>query len=176
MDYQWISMANAKRFSSDASLYAVLEDKYGNVLNAGRKIRTVGTALRRALNLRDETCRFPGCCANRYVDFHHILHWAEYGETEPDNLIKLCRFHHAQLHKGHYTIALQQQTEKNYGQKWVFKTAAGEVMEPNPTLAISTQGPRGKDFLAKQWPNIHSQTGVSRRPGEPRKYPKAHRH
>ncbi|MFT4927539.1 MAG: hypothetical protein ACI8WB_003650 [Phenylobacterium sp.] len=42
MDYQWISMENAKRFSSDASLYTVLEDKYGNVLNAGRKTRTLG--------------------------------------------------------------------------------------------------------------------------------------
>ena len=118
--------------------------------------------------------RFCSCSANRYVDFHHILHWAEFGETEPDNLIKLCRFHHAQLHKGHYTIALQQQTEKNYGQKWVFKTAAGEVMEPNPTLPISKQGPIGKDFLAAQWPNITSRTGVSRRPGE-LKYLKARR-
>jgi hypothetical protein len=75
MDYQWISMANAKRFSSDASLYTVLEDKYGNVLNAGRKTRTVGTILKRTLDIRDETCRFPGCCANKYVDFHHIQHW-----------------------------------------------------------------------------------------------------
>jgi hypothetical protein len=35
MDYHCISMANAKRFSSDASLYTVLEDKYGDVLNIG---------------------------------------------------------------------------------------------------------------------------------------------
>ena len=75
MENQWISSANAKKFSSDASLYAVMEDKYGNVLNVGRKTRTVGTALKRALDLRDCTCRFPGCCANKYVDFHHILYW-----------------------------------------------------------------------------------------------------
>jgi hypothetical protein len=41
MDNQWISMANAKRFSSDASLYTVYEDGYGNVLNVGRKTRTI---------------------------------------------------------------------------------------------------------------------------------------
>jgi hypothetical protein len=35
MDYHSISLANAKRFSSDASLYTVLEDKYGDVLNIG---------------------------------------------------------------------------------------------------------------------------------------------
>ena len=161
IDHQWISMANAKRFSSDASLYTVLDDKYGNVLNVGRKTRTVGTALKRALNMRDETCRFPGCCANKYVDFHHVRHWADGGETEPDNLIKLCRFHHDELHKGHYTIALQQQTEKNHGQKWIFKTADDEVMEPNPTLPM----PVNKDFVSAlwtvQWPNINSRTGVS---------------
>ena len=74
---QWISTANAKRFSSDASLYTVLEDKYGNVLNVGRRTRTVGPVLKRALDLRDSTCRFPGCCCNKYVDFHHIQHWGE---------------------------------------------------------------------------------------------------
>jgi hypothetical protein len=168
MDYQWISTANAKRFSSDASLYTVLEDKYGNVLNIGRKTRTVGTAVSRALNIRDETCRFPGCCANKYVDFHHIQHWADGGETEPDNLIKLCRFHHAQLHKGHYTITLQQQTQDNHGHKWLFKTASGEVIEANPLPVPASNEP-----LAVRWPNINSQTGVSSWKGEPLNYPKA---
>ncbi|MFT4923998.1 MAG: hypothetical protein ACI8WB_000076 [Phenylobacterium sp.] len=170
VDYQWISIANAKRFSSDASLYTVLEDKYGNVLNVGRKTRTVGTALKRALDLRDEICRFPGCCANKYVDFHHIKHWADGGETEPDNLIKLCRFHHAQLHKGHYAITVQQQTQENNGQKWEFETAAGEIINPNPTpLPITTN----KDFLGVQWPNIDSRTGVSSWRGEPLNYSEA---
>jgi hypothetical protein len=45
---QNISSANAKRFGSDASIYTVLEDSYGNVLNIGRKSRTVNTPLRRA--------------------------------------------------------------------------------------------------------------------------------
>jgi hypothetical protein len=31
--------------------------------------------LKRALDIRDETCRFPGCCESHYVDFHHIEHW-----------------------------------------------------------------------------------------------------
>ena len=53
MENQWISPANTKRFSSDASLYTALEDMYGNVLNLSRKTRTVGTALKRALDLRD---------------------------------------------------------------------------------------------------------------------------
>ncbi|NQZ12348.1 MAG: HNH endonuclease, partial [Algicola sp.] len=173
MDYQWISMANAKRFSSDASLYTVLEDRYGNVLNLSRKTRTITTALGRALHIRDESCRFPGCCANKYVDFHHILHWGNGGETEPDNLIKLCRFHHAQLHKGHFTILLQEQTCKNYGQKWIFKNAAGSVIEPSPALSAPRSKTGLKDFMEEQWPHINSQTGVSDWKGKPLNYSKA---
>jgi hypothetical protein len=164
MDHQWISMDNAKRFSSDASLYTVLEDKYGNVLNVGRKTRTINTVLARALHIRDETCRFPGCCANRYVDFHHIQHWCDGGETHPDNLIKLCRFDHRQLHQGHYSIT----PLPNDKQKWLFKTAAGEVIEPNPTREPC----KPKAFFQTLWPNIDSQTGASRSTGEPLHYSK----
>ncbi len=173
MDYQWISKANTKRFSSDASLYTVLEDTYGNVLNLSRKTRTVSTALKRALNLRDTTCRFPGCCANNYVDFHHIQHWSNGGRTGPDNLIKLCRFHHRLLHKGHYTVHIQEQTEHNHGQKWIFKTADGEIIESNPTLTISgpTMGAGG--IMEVKWPDINSKTGVPRWRGEPLDYPRA---
>ncbi|MCJ8268396.1 MAG: HNH endonuclease, partial [Psychrosphaera sp.] len=170
---QWISTANAIRFSSDASLYTVLEDNYGNVLNVGRRTRTVGPVLKRALDLRDSTCRFPGCCCNKYVDFHHIQHWGDHGETEPDNLIKLCRFHHRLLHKGHFNIHLQQQTEQNHGQKWIFKNADGEIIEPNPTLPMSgpTTGVGG--FMEVEWPDINSQTAVPRWRGEPLDYPRA---
>ncbi|NQZ12238.1 MAG: DUF222 domain-containing protein [Algicola sp.] len=90
LDKQWISMENAKRLSCDASLLTVLEDN-GDVLNISRNTRTIPPTLSRALNIRDETCRFPGCCESRYVDFHHIEHWCNYGETKKDNLVKLCR-------------------------------------------------------------------------------------
>ena len=165
MDYHCISVGNAKRFSSDASLYTVLEDKYGDVLNIGRKTRTISPPLARALNVRDETCCFPGCCANKYVDFHHVTHWIDGGETNPDNLIKLCRFHHRQLHQGHYSVALQ--LDDSDKQKWIFKTATGEVIEPNPRLM---QG-RNKEFLEAQWPDIDSHTAVSRWRGGTFDYP-----
>lgn len=165
LDGQWISAKNAKRFSSDASLYTVLEDKYGNVLNLGRKVRTVTTALKRALNIRDKTCRFPGCCANKYVDFHHIQHWSEGGHTEPDNLIKLCRFHHDLLHKDYYTISSQQHCEHN---KWIFKTADGEVIKPNPAF----RKPISQDDLTIRWPKINHRTGTSLYSSKPLNYNK----
>ena len=83
-DKHWISPQTAKRLSCDASLVTVLEDEEGRVLNIGRRTRTVPASIGRALSLRDSTCRFPGCCASRYVDVHHIKHWADGGETSLD--------------------------------------------------------------------------------------------
>ena len=54
----------------------------------------------RMLNARDKGCRFPGCANARYIDVHHIDHWANGGETKPSNLISLCRFHHRAVHEG----------------------------------------------------------------------------
>ncbi len=60
--------------------------------------------MRRALKSRDKGCRFPGCSNTKYVDHHHIHHWADGGETKASNLISLCRFHHRLVHEGGITI------------------------------------------------------------------------
>ena len=126
-------MKNAKRFSCDASLLTVLEDKHSNVLNLGRNSRTVTPKLKLALDIRDETCCFPGCRCKRYVHYHHVKHWSNFGATEPNNLLKLCRHHHALLHEDHYSIEPREQTAGNQ-QKWIFRTPMGEVIEPSPAF------------------------------------------
>jgi hypothetical protein len=78
----------------------ILENDKGDTLNVGRKTRSIHPALRRALNARDRGCRFPGCTHTRYVDAHHVKHWAHGGETKPSNLVTLCRFHHRKVHEG----------------------------------------------------------------------------
>lgn len=99
-----LSTDTMKRLASDASLVTVLEDKQGNVLNVGRKTRTVPPSIRRALTHRDQGCRFPGCCESKYVDAHHIHHWCDGGETSLDNLVLLCRHHHRLVHEDGYGI------------------------------------------------------------------------
>ena len=49
-------------------------------------------------------CRFPGCPNTRYLDGHHIQHWAHGGETKLSNLVSLCRFHHRQVHEGNVVV------------------------------------------------------------------------
>jgi hypothetical protein len=73
----------------------------------GRKTRSIPPAIRRALNSRDGGCRFPGCTHQRYLDAHHIEHWADGGDTKLSNLVTLCRFHHRLVHEGQITVEAQ---------------------------------------------------------------------
>jgi hypothetical protein len=99
-----LAAETVRRLGCDASLVTVIESERGEPLSVGRKTRAIPTALRRALNARDRGCRFPGCPHTRYVDAHHIRHWAHGGETRPSNLVTLCRFHHRQVHEGRVVV------------------------------------------------------------------------
>jgi hypothetical protein len=99
-----MAVETARRLACDASTVHILEDDEGEPLNVGRKTRILPAALRRALKSRDKGCRFPGCPNTRYVDAHHIHHWAQGGETKLSNLVQLCRFHHRQVHEGRAVI------------------------------------------------------------------------
>ncbi len=100
-----VAAETARRLACDASLIAIIENEKGEPLNVGRKNRTIPPAIRRALNSRDRGCRFPGCTFTRYVEGHHVTHWAHGGETKLSNLVTLCRFHHRQVHEGRVVAA-----------------------------------------------------------------------
>ena len=78
-------------------------DSEGNVLDVGRKSRTIPAAIRRALDARDPTCVWPGCDC-RFVQGHHIEFWADGGETKLDNLCNLCTYHHHRVHDGGFRV------------------------------------------------------------------------
>ncbi len=118
-----ISKLTMLRLACDASLVTSIEDSEGNVLNVGRKTRTVPPSIRRALNRRDGHCRFPGCCDSRFVDAHHIHHWCDGGETKMDNLVLLCRHHHRLLHQGGFSI------ENKGANDLVFKNTSGKEIK-----------------------------------------------
>jgi hypothetical protein len=96
----------ARRLSCDASRVEITENEAGEPLNVGRKTRTISAPLRRLLNARDKGCRFPGCANTRFIDAHHVHHWANGGETKPSNLVSLCRFHHHAAHEGGIRIEI----------------------------------------------------------------------
>jgi hypothetical protein len=93
-----VSAETSRRLSCDASVVPIGHARDGSVLNVGRKTRTVQPALRRALEARDQGCRFPGC-GLRFTDAHHVKHWADGGETKLENLMLLCAHHHRLVHE-----------------------------------------------------------------------------
>lgn len=100
-----LSRRVAQRLVCDARIdvAAVLAD--GSVRSVGRRSRVVPRRMRRALARRDRSmCRFPGCAATRNLHAHHVVHWANGGATELDNLILLCPFHHHAVHDGGWSF------------------------------------------------------------------------
>lgn len=139
-----------RRLCCDASLLRVLENEQGDPLTVGRKTRSIPPAIRRALNTRDGGCRFPGCTHQRYVDAHHIEHWADGGETKLSNLVTLCRLHHRLVHEGEITV----ETLADGG--WRFLHPDGrhfEVIRCTPPDAYN-------------WEDIDSDTAATRWRGE----------
>jgi Asp-tRNA(Asn)/Glu-tRNA(Gln) amidotransferase C subunit len=99
-----LSAATSRRLLCDAGIVAMTVDSAGTPLNVGRKTRVISTALRRALLARDKGCRFPGCTNHRFVDAHHVKHWADGGETSLENTLLAGSRHHAMLHEGGFSI------------------------------------------------------------------------
>ncbi|MGH6628122.1 MAG: DUF222 domain-containing protein, partial [Burkholderiales bacterium] len=105
-----VSAETSRRLACDAGVVHWLNRNgivpgTGEPLSVGRKTRTVPPAIRRALQRRDGGCRFPGCTCTRFVDAHHIHHWADGGETDIDNLVLLCRHHHRLVHEGGFGLS-----------------------------------------------------------------------
>jgi hypothetical protein len=115
-----LSAESVRRVACDASVAA-----------GGRRTRTVPPSVRRALEARDRGCRFPGCRL-RFTDAHHIVHWADGGETGLHNLILLCARHHRAVHEGGFQVCTDR------GAKAVFFGPGGRVIaEAPPTPELS---------------------------------------
>ncbi|MET0895169.1 MAG: DUF222 domain-containing protein [Acidimicrobiia bacterium] len=94
------------RLACDAAVGRIVMRGRSEVLDVGRRTRVVPRALRRAIELRDVHCTFPGCDAPlRWCDVHHLVHWADGGTTDLDNCTLLCRRHHVLTHEGGWRLA-----------------------------------------------------------------------
>jgi hypothetical protein len=102
---QGINPEAARRLCCDAGMTPVVTDGEGQPLDVGRKTRTVPPAIRRALQVRDQGCRFPGCTNQRFVDAHHLEHWIDGGETKLSNLVSLCTRHHVYVHEHDFGVS-----------------------------------------------------------------------
>jgi hypothetical protein len=111
-----IPAAIAQRIACDCDVWrCVLDPNTGMPLEVGRTHRIVPHWIRKALHARDQGCRFPGCTAPvAWTDAHHWLAWYKGGETNIENLLSLCRFHHVIVHEGRWTLAWDRTTGAVY--------------------------------------------------------------
>jgi hypothetical protein len=123
-DGTWLSGETLLRLACDSGIITAKKDGE-NVLDVGRKMRTIPIALRRALMIRDGGCRFPGCPHLAFVEGHHIRHWLHGGETSLANAVLLCPTHHHGVHDGHFTI-------ERVGKDLMFIDADGDEIEQAP--------------------------------------------
>jgi hypothetical protein len=104
----FLTTEEIRRLACDANLTRVVFDPESQPLDVGRTKRLVTGPLRTAVWARDLRCVFTNCDRDaNWCDVHHLVHWANGGETTVDNLVLLCRTHHVLVHEAGWTITGQ---------------------------------------------------------------------
>ena len=94
-----LDVETIRQLACDASITRIVFDSPSEILDVGRRTRVISPPLRRAVVARDRHCIIPGCDRDAtWCDVHHIVHWADGGETVLANLCLLCRYHHTLVH------------------------------------------------------------------------------
>ena len=110
-----VPLESVKRHCCDGHAVVITETSEGEPLGIGRRSRLIPTSVERAVRARDNNgCVFPGCSNRRFLNCHHIEHWAQGGETGVENLMLLCTKHHTLVHEGGFKI------QKDFLDRWAF--------------------------------------------------------
>jgi hypothetical protein len=99
-----ISASEARRLACTASILPVVLGGEGQVLDLGRARRLFSPSQRKALAVRQPTCRGEGCdIPAAWCEAHHAGDpWSRGGRTDLDDGVLLCSFHHHRAHDHHY--------------------------------------------------------------------------
>jgi len=90
-----ISPAQARRLACTAKILPAVLGGKSEVLDLGRAQRLFSPAQRKAIRLRDRHCRAQGCEVRpEWCEVHHLTPWHRGGNTDLNNGILLCAWHH----------------------------------------------------------------------------------
>jgi hypothetical protein len=113
----------------DCNVTRILLGSDSAVIDVGRSKRVISPAQRRALNVRDKGCRWPGCDRPAtWTSGHHVVHWISGGSSDMPNLVLLCYRHHWMVHEGGWQLV---------------KTDDGQMLAIPPRLDLYQQLARG---------------------------------
>ena len=127
-----LPVETARRLSCSCKIVTALT-RDGEPLSIGRSTRAISLPIKRALKLRDVHCTFPGCDCHKNLQTHHIIHWANGGETSMENLTLVCSYHHTALHEGQYSV------ERLPNKQLIFRRPDGRVLHQHvqrPDVAL----------------------------------------
>jgi hypothetical protein len=132
----------AMRFACEGAVSRLLYRQDGTVEQVGAT-RSIPPAMRRALLARDDGCRFPGCCAKRFLHAHHVVFASQGGRTCMSNLVTLCSRHHRLIHEGGWRLTLE-----SFGRVRVYSPKGRELPPVVPAETASGELAASQDALA----------------------------
>ena len=139
--YGPIDAETARKLAAHAPSFTriLIHPESGATLSVGRDSYAVPKDLRTWLQVRDKTCRAPGCArAATRCDIDHTHRWHDGGATDYNNLAHLCRKHHTLKENSDWTVA---QSEAGDGTLvWTSPTGRIHTTEPATHLPTSSTG------------------------------------
>jgi hypothetical protein len=100
-----ISGKAVERLACDCNVTRILLGADSVVIDVGRSRRVISASQRRALKVRDNGCRFPGCDRPAtWTSGHHLIHWMRGGRSDLPNIVLLCYRHHWMVHEGKWQL------------------------------------------------------------------------
>jgi hypothetical protein len=95
-----ITAAHARRLACTAKILPAVLGGNSLTLDLGRTRRLFTPTQRKALLIRDKTCRAEGCdTPGTWCEAHHLDPWHAGGGTDLDNGVLLCSHHHHRAHE-----------------------------------------------------------------------------
>nr|WP_300052120.1 HNH endonuclease signature motif containing protein [uncultured Nocardioides sp.] len=100
-----ITAAHARRLACTAKILPVVLGGDSLPLDLGRTRRLYTPAQRKALLVRDHTCRAEGCdIPGTWCEAHHLHPWHTGGPTDLDNGVLFCSHHHHRAHEPRWRL------------------------------------------------------------------------
>lgn len=102
-----VSLKTVEQMICSGGYRKVVFGESGEILHLGKKIRCFTAAQRAAIAARDGGCVIPGCTVTaHWSEVHHVIPWQFGGETEVENGVLLCWYHHHSIETSGWEIRM----------------------------------------------------------------------
>jgi len=100
-----ITSGELRRLACTAAILPLVLDGASRPLDLGRRKRLFTAAQRKAMEVRDQTCRAESCdVPAAWTEAHHLKPWTRGGRTDLADGVLLCPFHHHRAHDRRYDL------------------------------------------------------------------------